>query len=187
MNNLEQLVVLRAGSKLFSDREKQVRAECDAEFEDQYKELGIKKKEIRLGDQTVGEIVAVMAKPKYVVSNKEEFDDFALCNGLAHVKRTIDPWMQSRAIEILQDHLSPEELDQFVHEEVVYDENWQMAMGLVDGEVVLDGTTHIVPGVSFVPEHYKNSMLKGCKPEDVLPAVKRLGGFDQLLLGDASE
>lgn len=187
MTPLEQLAVLKAIGKVATDREKEVKAECDAEFFEQYDQMGIKKKELRLGGQKMGEYIINMAKPEFVVSNKEEFDDFALCNGLASVKRSIDPWMVEKVIGILEDHLDPEALSQFIHEEVEYNSDWQKAMVLVDGEVVLDGSNHIVPGVSYIGERPKNTQIRNFKPEIVISTVQRLGGVDQLLLGDSNE
>lgn len=181
----EQLVAITAMEKLTKKKKGEIREECEERFFEQYEDFGIKKKELRLAGQSMGEFIMVMKPSTYEVTDAEEFNDFALSNGLASVKRTINPWMIEKVISILEDQLTEEELAEYIKDEVEYNKGWEKFMNLVDGVVVLDGTNHVVPGVSYVPEHPKNTMVKGCEPEVVFPAIMRLGGVERLLLGDA--
>lgn len=186
MQPLEQYAVVRAIEKIAKDRGAELREELDQQFLDEYRDRGIKKQEVRVDGNKVGEYIVNMTKPEYVISDKALFDEFALCNGLATVVRSIDPWMMDRVLDILTDTLTEDELQEFIREDVVYNVEWQKSLDTVDGEVVLYGSNHTVPGVTYKPETPKNTQIRGCNPADVLPIVKRLGGLDQMLLGEGN-
>lgn len=188
MTPLEQLAVTMALKKFVTDAEKRIRSECDAELLEGYESKGYKKQELRLNGKTVGEFIVAMAKPGYVISDPEAFSEFGLSYGLAEERRSINPFMMERAIEILEEQLSPEEFEQFVKTETVPVDGWEAGLNMVGDVVTYMDSGLTVPGVSYVPEHPKNTMVKGCKPEDVLPVVQQLGGLDRVLaLGDGNE
>lgn len=187
MKAIEKLPIITALEKLVKTTKTDVRKECDDELYGQYAVDGIKKKELRLDGQKVGDFIVTMHKPEFVISDKEKFDEFALANGFGVIKKSIDPWMMDRAIEILESHISEEEIHEYIQEEVIYNNDWQKWLEWLDGEIVIEGTKHIVPGVMYKPEAPKSTMVKGCDPKDVFPIVKRIGGIDQLLLGDSNE
>ena len=44
-----------------------------------------------------------------------------------------------------------------------------------------------VPGLTFTGQTVKNTQVRGCKPEDVAPIIRQLGGIDALLLPEQTE
>ena len=180
----EQLAVITALDKAVAAKKKEVRAEADAEMMAHYEDMGVEKMALRLGGEKVGELGVVMASESYTITDAEAFEEFALCNGLAEVEQRIAPDMMPSVIKALGDYFDSEVLDEIIEERVVPVDGWQKRLHMVGGIPCLGSEP--VPGVEYVKPRVKNTVVRGCKPEAVLPIVAQLGGVEQLLLGEGS-
>lgn len=188
----EKLAVLTALKKMVDEQLKEIRKAADTNLLYMYDNAGVEKMAIKFGDTKVGEVLITFKAEEYEVVDHELFDEFALLNGLAKEKYSIEPLMVNSVIEILESLVRTGDLDQdyferMVKREVVLNSDWDKYFKCVGDVVILDGTTETVPGVECIPRQLKGTMVRGCKPQEVIPVVQKLGGFDQLLLGAGDE
>lgn len=187
MTPQETVVIGKAFETALKRKLKEARAEVDAELWSAYDEEGYKKKELRLNGETMGELILAMNKPHFEITDKSAFDEFALDYGLGYEQQSIKPEMMHRAISLLSEVLSDDEIEQYIDREVIPYPSWDAPLVRVGDNAVLSDSGLLVPGVSYVPETPKNTMIRGCKPEDVFPVVGELGGIDGFLLGGGDE
>lgn len=180
INALEELAILTALKKTLDAKLKEVRAEVDDDMAMAYRDDGVEKKALKVGDRKVGNIILVMAKDDYAITDREAFEDFALGNGFASRVETIRPEdMHEAVLALKEDH------GDLVSEEVMVDDGWRKYAEPLGDSVVIAGTDHIIPGVKHVAPHPKYTMIKDCKPEVVLPLVS--GDVYGRLLGVGDE
>lgn len=184
MNNTEKLAVLTALEKAVKDRMKDVRSEADADLMDAYDENGYEKKAVKLNGQKVGEHIVTFRKEGYEITDRAAFEEFALDYGLAEQRRYIAPDFMESAIKALEAAFEPEVLDGAIVTEIVLSGDWELAMERVGDAVCYMDSNMVVPGVAYRPKEVKGTMLRGCRPEDVVPIISALpGGVESLLLG----
>lgn len=183
MNTREQLVVLTAMDKVVKERIKQVRAEADESLMEAYEEDGFEKAALKLNGQKVGEHIVTFNKDGYDIVDKTLFGEFALDYGMATIVKTIKPHMAAKAAEIVE--ASVDNPDDFLDFNVVFNPDWELAMERVGDTVCYMDSGLVVPGVEYRPKTVKGTMVRGCKPEEVMPVVSQMGGVEQLLLGGA--
>lgn len=187
MNDITQLGVLKSLETLVKERMKEKRAEVDEQAKAAYLSEGITKRAIKLDGEKIGDYIVVQNKPSFEIMNQSEFEDFALTYGFASEKHFINPEYIERIVELVQEHFDPEEAEKAIRTNVEIDSNWRDFMTKTGEAVTFLDSGEIVPGVAYIPESYKGTQLRGCDPKDVFPIVQRLGGIDQLLLGDGNE
>lgn len=178
---LEKLAVLTALQKAVKDQITEVRAEADSEMYQLYSDDRITKRALKLGDTKVGDYLVSETKESYTIEDNEAFEDFALTYGFADEVKIIDPSKMLEAIAFLQEN-NPT----MIASEIVIDGNWEKAVTNTCGIATYLDTGLAIPGVKINPPTYKNTQVRGCKPEDVLPALQRsLDGMSvtQFLLG----
>lgn len=183
MNNREKLAVLTAVEKGVKERIKEVREDADEEFRTLMESEGVDRCALMAAGANVGTMTAAYEKEGFEIDDRAAFEEWALCNGLASVKRSISPLYMEAALNIVA-----RELPEAIREDTVLADDWEKAMDTVGDAVVAYGTTSVVPGVAFRPKAYKGTIVRGCKPEDVLPLLRQLpGGMDALLLGGGAD
>ena len=183
MNTREQLALLTAMDKVVKERIKQVRAEADESLMEAYEEDGFEKAAIKLNGQKVGEHIVTFNKEGYAITDEALFAEFALDYGMATIEKAIRPHMLAKAAAIIE--ASVDNPEDFIDEKVVFSDDWELAMNRVGDSVCYMDSGLVVPGVEYRPKTVKGTMVRGCKPEEVMPAVAQLGGIERLLLGGA--
>lgn len=184
MNSTEQLAVLTALSKAVKDRMKEVRREADLDLMDAYEGEGYEKKAVKLNGQKVGEHIVTFHKEGYEIADRGAFEEFALDYGMATQRRSISPEFMESAIKVLEQNFEPDVLDGAIVTETVISSDWDKAMERVGDAVCYMDSGMVVPGVEYRPKRVKGTMVRGCKPEEVIPALRELpGGMEALLLG----
>ena len=184
MNNREKLAILVAVEKGVKAAIKEARAEVDAEMWGDYQTKGVEKKALMVGLEKVGEIGISYEKPRFAITNKEAFNEFALDYGLATVAKTIKPERIGEAVKHLERSVDADTFDEITEDVVTVCGDWDKAMEHVGNIVCYMDSGMAVPGVSYVPKRPKNTVVRGCSPADVLPIVASLpGGVESLLLG----
>ncbi|MEG0758389.1 MAG: hypothetical protein RR505_08260 [Raoultibacter sp.] len=183
MNNMEKLTVLTALEKAVKDEIKEIRIEANVEIMEANEKSGVEKLGLKLGDTKVGEFIVTYNSDGFAVINKELFEEFALEYGLASKSLRINPSMEQSAIKFLESSLDPE-----VEERITVSSDWEKAMERGNDCVLYMDSGMIVPGVEYRPKTIKGTMIRGCKPSDVLPILRNMpGGIDAALLGDGNE
>lgn len=177
MRPTEQLAILTALKKAIDQRIKDVRQVADEELLDAYDDIGVEKLALKVDKQKVGNLIITFSKEGYVIEDQDKLEEFALDYGLADIYTTIDPDKYDEAVSLIAS-MAPELLTR----KTVLCDDWDKAVYFADGECVFQDSGMIIPGIKYQPSKIKNTMVRGCNPEDVLPVVKRLGGVDQLLL-----
>lgn len=180
LSKWDAMAVLAAMEKAVKGRMAELRAECDGDLIADYDERGVQKRALKVGGRKVGEIAVTYNRPGFAATDRAALGEFALEYGFAREQRSIRPEYMGRAIDLIEAE-SPEA----VETEVVLDKDWTNYMTLTGSAVTYLDSGAVVPGVEFVPESVKGTRVTGCKPEDVVPLVREMGGIDQLLLGGA--
>lgn len=184
MNSREKLAILTAMKKSVETAIKDARAEVDARMWEDYEDEGIEKKALIVGKQKVGEIGISYTTPKFEVTDKNAFEEFALDYGLATASKTIKPEAMREAVGQLERALDEETFNAITEDSVTVSGDWDKAMERVGDTVCYMDSGMVVPGVAYVPKRPKNTTVRGCDPKDVLPIVAALpGGVEALLIG----
>lgn len=183
LNPMQRTAVITAMQKALKKEGDASRKEADDAILRLFDETGTDRVRVSLGDAEVGTFSLTFDKDGYEVTDKEAFDDFCIANGLAHESVSIKPEWMSKAAEELAVHYP----DGVVASVVLDSDAPKLFKRIDDSTFVIDGTNEVIPGIKPTPKTVKGTQLRGCKPEDVIPAMKGLGvGVEQLLLGDAS-
>lgn len=177
MKPSEKYAILKAVENAAKDQGKELREIIDEELYDLYDNFGTVKTVLRVGEETVGEHIISFSSEGYEVTNQGALEEFALDYGFAEPKRTIKADKYEEAVKILE-AMAPELLET----KIKMSNDWDKGITYIDGECTYLDSGMIIPGIKYVPRKPKNTTIRGCKPDKVLPAVKRLGGLDQLLL-----
>ena len=178
----EQVAVLTALQKMVKARLDEVRAEADEALLADFEEDGTTKKALKLGGVKVGDYIVVLSSGKWAVTDADAFHGFALDYGFAEVARSIKPEYMGHAVEIVA-----RECPEAIAETVKLDPKWQDYIANVAGTATFLDSGMAVPGLTFTGQTVKNTQVRGCKPEDVAPIIRQLGGIDALLLPEQSK
>lgn len=176
----EKVAVLTALQKLVKNSLNEARAEADAELLRAYEEEGVQKKALKLDGVKVGDYLVMLSSDVWQITDQGAFNDFALSNGLADIRKQIKPEYLSMAIKVLE-----REFPEVLQDEVVLSTKWKNALSNVGGVPHFMDTKVVVPGVAFCGQQVKNTQVRGCSPDDVAPLLRRLGGIEALLLDEA--
>lgn len=188
MNNKDKLAVLTALEKAVSEEKKKVRAVCDEDLYAAHEDFGVEKYSLKVGETKVGEFILAFSKEGYEITDKQALDEFALDYGFAKVSKSIKPSMMSSVIKFLEQNLEPEILEQTLEEKTSLDKDYENFITVKGGTCFFLDTQEIVPGIKPKPKAPKNTMVRGCAPEVVIPLLRELpGGLDALLLGGGDE
>lgn len=174
----EQLAALTALQKMVKARLDEVRAEADDAMHDAYVDDGVTKKALKIGGAKVGDYIVVLTKDGWEIEDTEAFNDFALTYGFASIRQEIAPGCMAQAVSLIAE-AAPE----LLATTVAVDPHWQDYITNMGGRAAFMDSGETVPGLTYVQQHVKGTQVRGCKPEDVVPAIRSLGGIDQLLLG----
>lgn len=182
MRATERVAVLTALQKAVRSALDDARAEADDELLSAYEADGVTKRALRLAGAKVGDHMVVLEKGCWEVCDRAKFEEFALDYGFAHEVKAVRPEYLARAIELLE-----EEEPEGVETSVKVDDKWDGRVRNVGGIPMYLDSGMEVPGLRFSGGRVKCTQVRGCRPEDVLPLVRQLGGIDRLLLGDGED
>lgn len=181
LNSIQKSAILLALQKAIKPEADQARNEANSALQELYEQTGADRVQVKLGEVEVGTFSLTFDDDGYCITDRETFDDFCITNGFAHEELVIKDGYKLQAAEELAVHC-PEGVER----RIVLDKGKDKLFKNIDGVFVVDGTNEVIPGIDPKPKAVKGAQMRGCKPEDVLPALKGLGvGVEQLLLGEA--
>lgn len=176
----ERLAILTALQKAVKEQLDETRAEADASMLESYEEDGVVKKALKVGGVKVGDYLVVLTADDWAVTDETALQEFAMDYGFGKPELSIKPECMAAAVKLI------ESTDPFMLQETVtLNKDWKKLLTNTGGTATYLDSGEIVPGVVPLPPRVKCTQVRGCKPEDVVPQMKQLGGIDQLLLGDA--
>lgn len=179
LNAMQKAAAMAALEKGLKAQSKETRAEADDEIIRLYEDTGADRVKVKIGDVEIGTFTVCFSKDSYTVTDAEAFHDFCLCNGLAHVKKSIRPDRMHEAISRIE-----QEHPDAIESQVVVRDDLSKILKRVDDVLVIEGTNEVVPGITPVPKSVSETRMTGCKPENVLAALSALpGGVEKLLMG----
>ena len=170
MSDYEKLAVAHALAGAVKDVETEAREACNKSFLEDYDDSGVEKRALKVGGEKVGEFAVVYAKESFEVTDGS-FMEFALANGLAHVKASLKPDAIPAVMAMIEEHVDPDALGDFIEESTVLNDDWDKFFEVRAGEVVMAGTNEVVPGITYRPKHVKGTRITGCRFEDVAPRL----------------
>ena len=177
----EELAVLTALQNVVKERLDAVRDEADAAMVSDYIEDGVTKKALKVGGAKVGDYLVILTKGTWRVVDQKAFEDFALSYGFARVDKSIRPEYMGMAIEMMED------VEGALEENVKVDVKWPNFITHKDGKAFYMDSELEVPGLEWASQRVKNTQVRGCKPEDVMPIVQQLGMTPTALLSDSND
>ncbi len=178
----ERLAMLTALQKAVKVELDATRAEADASMLESYENDGVVKKALKVGGVKVGDYIVVLTSGDWAVTDADALEDFALTYGFAKTELSIKPECMAAAVKLI------EATDPFMlAETVTLDKDWKGYVANTGGAATFLDSGEIVPGIEPLPPRVKCTQVRGCKPEDVVPLLRQLGGVDQLLLGDGAK
>lgn len=188
MNPMEQLAVLTAMEKAVKDRIKCVRDDCNRSLLQNHDDMGVEKVAMKVCGSKVGDMTVTFNADGFAVVDREAFEEFAVDYGLATKRKRIRPEMMESAIKAIEGAFEPDVAAEVIEEYTALSPDWEKAMERGNGCVLYMDSGMPVPGVEYRPKRVKGTMVRGCKPDDVLPLLRSLpGGIDGLLLGEGGE
>lgn len=174
----ESLAVLTALQKAVKERLDAVRAEADAAMLADYEADGVVRKALKVNGAKVGDYLVVMTADDWAVTDAGALEDFALTYGFARPVLSIRPECMAAAVKLV------EGIDPFLlQEEVKLNADWKKLLTNTGGVATFLDSGEPVPGVEPLPPRVKCTQVRGCKPSDVVPQIRQLGGLDRVLLG----
>lgn len=169
LSNTERLACLTAMEKAIKEQIKQVRAEVDEELIHDFYTTGSDRRNLRINKKDVGTISVRKAKGKYVVEDQRAFDEFLILNGLGRMKYTFNSVYSNQLKHILDE---AGDYDYMFDSEVIPNDDFEKLLQIVDDETLtLHGTDFPIPGIVPAETTATGTMVRGCKPEDVLPIL----------------
>lgn len=178
----EQVALLTALQKVVKERLNLARAEADEAMIEAYEEDGVVKKALKIGGVKVGDYSVVLTSDEWEITDAAAFEEFALSYGFGNYHKEIIPAYMAQAVAILE-----EEAPECLTEVIDIDPKWSNYVTNVAGVATLLDSGEPIPGLKYTGPRVKCTQVRGCKPEDVVPVLQRIGGIDQLLLGPANE
>lgn len=170
MRSIERLAYLTALKKSLDEEIKRVREEADSEYEELYYEHGVKSRDVVVDGVKVGTFSLEMRGVDYVITDKDAFDDWMLCQGLADIRESVRPEYAKMAVDLLKEAVG----GVAICEETVYAKDWKKRMEVVDGRACLAGTDHPVDGLAWVEDEPKGTKFALRDPGHVISALRKL-------------
>lgn len=184
LSPIQTTAVIRSFEKALKSQAADARQDAEEDLRELYELTGADHLQVNIGGVDVGTFAINFDNTKYEVTDKEAFDDFLLANGLGDEKKTINPSWMFKAIQLMEEHY-PQGIDRTVE---IHKDTPKLFKRIDNETLVIEGTDEIVPGIKPKSKTIKNMVLRGCEPDDVIPAIKGLGvGMEQLLLGGNDE
>lgn len=177
MKPTEKLAILTALKKAVDDELKNVREIANEELLDAYEDIGAEKLALKVEGQKVGDFIISFSKESYEITDQNALNEFALDYGFGKEVFEIKPEKYNDAIAYIG-AIAPDA----VTKKVELSRDWEKGITYIDGECCYLDSGMVIPGIKYVPKMMKNTSVRGCKPEDVLPIMRRIGGIDSLLL-----
>ena len=174
----EQVAVLTAIQKFVKERLDDLREEADEEIFDLYEKEGSEKVALILDGHKVGEYGINFTKEGYQVTDSASLLSFLEDYGLTFTRKKINENKLDELVLFLED-----EAPEYLVEMTEPTPNWDKCIEYVGKKCMYLDSGIEIPGISYVDRKIKNTVVRGCKPEEVLPIARQLGGVDQLLLG----
>lgn len=166
MSNLtpdERLALLNAMSKTVEPQLKAVKAEAASDLAERFAADGTDRRAILVNGAKVGEVGMSFSKaaPAIKPGHEREALEAAIDMGLVD-------WSKVGSVLV---------------------RDWQKRFSQVGDAVVEAQSAELIDWLQWEPSRPKSAAVRGCKPEDVLPALRaKLGeGFAQALLGAGDE
>lgn len=176
---IQKSAVFTALQKAIKPESDQARHDANESLRHLYEETGTDRVRVSIGGTEVGTFSLAFEKDGFTVTDREAFDEFCLANGFAEERIYVKPAWKPKAAELMA-----ESCPEGVERRVELKKDYEKLFRHVDGVYVVEGTNEVVPGISPKPKAIKATQMRGCKPEDVIPALRGLGvGVEQLLLG----
>jgi hypothetical protein len=172
----QRLVALTALQKAVKEEVDRLRAEVEDDMRSDYEDEGTTKKLVRLNGEKVGTVTLAMSKERYEIDDPAAFEEFALEYGLGSVVTVVNPARMHEVVELVRAYAHPEDLDELLSEEVVYDKDWQKGCEWRGGKVMYMDSPMEVPGVRHVPEEPKNLTVRTEGWGAVQSALRELPG-----------
>lgn len=179
LDDKARLAVLTAMKKAVDAQIKLVRPEVDREAYDAYQQDDVDRMALKVAGQKVGTI-SVETSMGIEVTDPDAFLAWAEGAGLAEeVTILTDEGLLAAMAWAETEH--PEYVETITES----DPNWEKKAKVVGRMVIHKDTGEQIPGVEAVLGRAK-TVVRGCKPEDVIPAVRELteGAVEALLLGE---
>lgn len=175
MNNLEKLGILTAMEKAVKEKKEEIRKECDEALRLAYTEQDVEKIAIKIGGQKVGEHVVTFNKEKLTITNIDILKKFLLENGLADEVTALKYARSDEIVEYFAAHGSPDEYERFTERIITIQDGWEKCLTNNAGILTFLDTGEIVPGVMCCVPSVRGTMVRGCAPDAVLPAIAQAG------------
>ena len=159
----ERLALLAAMSKAVKPQLDEAKREAQEGLMDRFAEDGTDRRAIMVGGSKVGEVGMSFSKaaPSIRPGHEREALEAAIDMGLVD-------WSKVGSVLV---------------------RDWQKRFSQVGDAVVEAPSAELIEWLQWEPSRPKSAAVRGCKPEDVLPALRaKLGeGFAQALLGAGDE
>ena len=159
----ERLALLAAMSKAVKPQLDEAKREAQEGLMDRFAEDGTDRRAIMVGGSKVGEVGMSFSKaaPSIRPGHEREALEAAIDMGLVD-------WSKVGSVLV---------------------RDWQKRFSRVGDAVVEAQSAELIEWLQWEPSRPKSAAVRGCKPEDVLPALRaKLGeGFAQALLGAGDE
>ncbi len=159
----ERLALLAAMSKAVKPQLDEAKREAQEGLMDRFAEDGTDRRAIMVGGSKVGEVGMSFSKaaPSIRPGHEREALEAAIDMGLVD-------WSKVGSVLV---------------------RDWQKRFSQVGDAVVEAQSAELIEWLQWEPSRPKSAAVRGCKPEDVLPALRaKLGeGFAQALLGAGDE
>lgn len=185
LDPIQRAAVLTAMQKQVKSALDSAREEADGELCQMNEAMGVDKVTVKIGDAEVGTFSVKYSKEGWAFTDMEAFQEFALTYGFAHERRSIRPEYMELAIELVS-----RECPEAVATDVEVDKGWEKLIAEVGGVPCYLDSGEAVPGIAKVPRGLAGSMLRGCEPEKVMPALAGVlgpAGIAALLEGGSDE
>lgn len=187
MKTTERLAVITALEKAIKPAKDAVRAEAYEELMYAYQTDGYEKQKLRVNGEDVGELILTKKPGRYVITDQEALNDFALGYGFGTIRHEIKPYMMEKAVEIIEGFVGGEFISEYVDTNVDLDPAWEATLTHVGDIVTFKDSGLMVPGVKYIPEYKAGMQVRGCDPLKVLPLVNSLDGVERILLEAGDE
>lgn len=167
MKELEKLAVLTALQKAVKSELDKVRATCEKELNAQFDAEGIDRKRLSIGGIEVGTLSLRFAKDEYIVTDEQAFYGYlTACGGTIERHRLKDVYAEE-AYKRLGDE-GKHMFETYYEVEPLF----AKAFKRIKDDMVLDGVNEVIPGCKPSEKEPIGTLVRGCKPQDVLPQLK---------------
>ena len=165
---MRSVAVITALEKYVKQEKASARLKADALIYDAYEAIGADRIPIEMDGEKVGEITITFTTPSPVITDMEAYEAWATENDLTQ-----------EHVEVIADRLDIEKVRAMWPDAVRTSRAAAQPSAIEEqltraGEkVIYTPTGEIIPGVAYTERRPKHTVVRGCKPEDVLPAFYR--------------